>query len=314
MADKFQQQVFRFAPSPNGELHLGHAYSALLNFAMAQRAGGQMLLRIEDIDTARCTKLLEELMCEDLHWLGIEWKEEPRRQSQHFDDYQKALDELRTRGLIYPAFLSRGARKRYIAENSTPENPWPLDPDGAPLHPNIDLMRSEDERQALIKAGEPYAWRLDMNAALKEIDAALDFEETGAGPDGETGRIMCDPSRWGDVVLGRKETPTSYHLSVVIDDAVQNVTHVVRGRDLFFATSLHRLLQELFGLAAPIYHHHDLILADDGRKLSKSAADTSLRALRQKGCALHDIRCMVGFAATNRPKRQQKVKLQFKTV
>jgi len=295
MVDEILQPVLRFAPSPNGELHLGHAYSALLNFDMAQQDGGRLLLRFEDIDTGRCTPLLEEQMCDDLRWLGVEWDGEPRRQSQHFDDYQKALNGLKARGLIYPAFLSRGERKRYIAENSNPKETWPVDPDGAPLHPDIDLKRSEDKRQALIHAGEPYAWRLDMKAALRET-ATLDFAETGTGPDGETGRINCDPSVWGDVVLGRKETPTSYHLSVVLDDALQNITHVVRGYDLFHATSVHRLLQELLNITPPIYHHHDLILAEDGRKLSKSADDTSLRALRQKGCAPHDIRRMVGLA------------------
>lgn len=296
MVDDIQQPIFRFAPSPNGELHLGHAYSALLNFDLAKELDGRLLLRIEDIDQTRCSALLEEQMLEDLHWLGIEWEGEPRRQSEHFDDYHNALNKLKARGLIYPAFLSRGARNRYIAENTGPDKNWPRDPDGAFHYPDIDLNLSKDERLKRIDDGEPYAWRLDMNAALNEVDATLDYEETGLGPEGEMGRVISDPSSWGDVVLGRKETPTSYHLSVVVDDALQNITHVVRGQDLFYATSVHRLLQKLLGIAAPIYHHHALILAEDGRKLSKSADDTSLRALRLQGCTPHDVRQRVGLA------------------
>ncbi len=296
MVDDNSQPVFRFAPSPNGQLHLGHAYSALLNFDMARRAGGQLLLRIEDIDTTRCTPSLEEQMLDELHWLGIEWEDAPRRQSEHFGEYQKALDQLEERDLLYPAFMSRGEIKRYIAENSDPNTLWPKDPDGAPLYPDIDRGRDKPERLGLIASGRPYALRLDMKAALKAIGKRLAFEELGGGPQGEVGKVVCDPSLWGDVILGRKELPTSYHLSVVLDDALQNITHIVRGRDLFYATFVHRLLQELLGLRAPIYHHHDLILSDDGRKLSKSADDTSLRSLRNSGRTPDDIRHMVGLA------------------
>ncbi len=296
MVENISQPIFRFAPSPNGQLHLGHAYSALLNFDLARRAGGQLLLRIEDIDTTRCTPLLEEQMLDDLHWLGIEWEGAPRRQSEHFAEYQKALDQLAEQNLLYPAFMSRGEIKRYIADNSDANKPWPKDPDGAPLYPDIDRGRDKQHRLQLIASGKPYALRLDMKAALKTVGNALEFEELGGGPHGETGKVACDPLLWGDVILGRNELPTSYHLSVVLDDALQNITHIVRGRDLFFATFVHRLLQELLGLRAPIYHHHDLILSDDGRKLSKSADDTSLRTLRRSGRTPDDIRHMVGLA------------------
>ena len=290
-----ENSVFRFAPSPNGHLHLGHAYSALLNFDMAQELGGKFLLRIEDIDITRCNPILEEQMLEDLHWLGIEWDDEPRRQSEHFADYHSALDTLEIEDLIYPAFMSRGERNRVIANQTPTSGPWPSDPDGAPHYPDNDRCLSPDERQQRIDAGEPYALRLDMKAACDRVQFSLSFAETGTGPDGQTGQIACDPLQWGDVLLGRKEIPTSYHLSVVIDDALQNITHVVRGRDLFHATSVHRLLQELLGLAPPLYHHHDLVLADDGRKLSKSAEDTSIRSLREAGTTPQDIRRLIGL-------------------
>ena len=290
-----ENSVFRFAPSPNGHLHLGHAFSALLNFDMAQKLDGQFLLRIEDIDVTRCNPALEETMLEDMLWLGIKWDGEPRRQSEHFADYQSALDALEIEGLIYPAFLSRGERNRVILEQNKTDGSWPNDPDGAPHYPNYDRGLSPDERQERVDAGGPYALRLDMAAACDRLKSRLNFTETGSGPDGQTGRIYCNPRQWGDVLLGRKEIPTSYHLSVVIDDALQGITHVVRGRDLFHATSVHRLLQELLGFAPPLYHHHDLILDDDGRKLSKSAADTSIRSLRDAGTTPADIRRMVGL-------------------
>src|SRR5216683_206211 len=215
--------VFRFAPSPNGYLHLGHALSALLNFDMAQAAGGRLLLRIEDIDAARCRPDYERAIYDDLAWLGIVWEQPVRRQSAHFDDYRAALARLDAQGLVYPSFESRGEIARLVAEQER-QGAWPRDPDGAPLYP-----------------------------------------------------------AWGDVVLARKETPTSYHLSVVIDDALQGVTHVVRGQDLFWSTSVHRLLQALRGLPAPIYHHHRLILDAGGQKLSKSTRATALRSLREAG-------------------------------
>ena len=286
---------YRFAPSPNGELHLGHAYSALLNHKMARARGGTFLLRIEDIDRARCTLAFERGIAADLDFLGIDWDAAPRRQSQHFGDYGAALDALTAENLVYPAFLSRGEIRAFAARHAEEEGTlWPSDPDGAPLYPGLDRALSEDERQARIAAGEPFTWRLDMQAAMATL-GQLSFRESGGSPDGETGEIVIDPAAWGDVVLGRKDMPTSYHLAVVVDDALQGITHVVRGRDLFHATSVHRVLQALLGLPVPHYHHHALILGADGRKLSKSARDVSLAALRGAGLTAEDIRRMVGL-------------------
>ena len=282
--------VFRFAPSPNGYLHLGHALSALVNFDMARAAGGRFLLRIEDIDAARCRPHYEQAIYEDLAWLGITWEKPVRRQSAHLDDYRAALGQLD--GLLYPSFETRGEIARLVAERER-HAPWPRDPDGAPLYPGDARSLVAVERRRRMEAGEPYALRLDMAAALART-GALSWIETDCG--GKTTPVAASPQMWGDVVLARKETPTSYHLSVVIDDAEQGVTHVVRGQDLFAATSVHRVLQALFALAAPIYHHHRLILDADGQKLSKSTRATALRALRETGASSADIRRMVGLA------------------
>lgn len=284
--------VFRFAPSPNGALHLGHAYSALLNFHMARDAGGKFLLRIEDIDQSRCRPDLETQMLHDLEWLGIEWDEEPRRQSEHFKDYGDALETLQDAKLVYPAYMSRGEIKKSIAAKS---RPWPTDPDGAPLYPGNERDWPLSQHDLAVAENTPHSLRLNMTAALAHANVALAWQESGAGPNGETGTITAAPNAWGDVVLGRSDTPTSYHLSVVLDDALQGISHVVRGRDLFQATSVHRLLQKLLGLPQPQYHHHDLILADDGRKLSKSQHDTSITALREAGLTPADIARMVGL-------------------
>jgi len=285
--------VARFAPSPNGYLHLGHAYSALVNFDMARAASGRFLLRIEDIDATRCRPEFEQAIYEDLAWLGIAWEQEVRRQSDHLDAYGQALDALKARGLVYPSFESRGEVARLVAERER-RGPWPRDPDGAPLYPGNGRMLTEDERARRIAASDPYAWRLMMDAATVET-GALSWQETGAGPDDETGTVTARPEDWGDVVLARKDVPTSYHLSVVVDDALQGITHVIRGQDLFWSTSVHRLLQALLGLPTLVYHHHRLILDEDGRKLSKSNASTALRSLREAGATPEDIRTMVGL-------------------
>jgi glutamyl-Q tRNA(Asp) synthetase len=287
--------VFRFAPSPNGELHLGHAYSVLLNARMAEAAGGRLLLRIEDIDTTRCTPAFEDAIYRDLSWLGIVWEEPVRRQSDHFADYERALDALVDAGLAYPSFMSRGEARAMIAEAEGAGREWPRDPDGVPLFPTAERCLPERERRRRIAEGEPYAWRLDVEAALAHVGGPLFWQEEGAGPDGETGLIVADPVAWGDVVIARKEVATSYHVSVTVDDALQGVTHVVRGRDLYHATAVQRLLQQLLGLAAPVYVHHDLILGEDGRKLSKSRQDTGLSALRAAGLTPADIARMVGL-------------------
>lgn len=287
-----QKPVFRFAPSPNGPLHLGHALSAFLNRGMAQAAGGRLLLRIEDIDLTRCTPEFEQGIYTDLEWLGIAWETPVRRQSNHFAEYQAALKTLIDRGLAYPAFLTRGEVKARVAAAEAAGDPWPRDPDGSPLYPPDDRERSEDERQAMLASGIRHAWRLDIMKALDFIGVPLFWEETG---DGETGRIAADAARWGDVILSRSDAPSSYHLSVVIDDALQGVTHVVRGLDLYHATAVHRVLQTLLDLPAPVYHHHRLITDADGRKLSKSNGDTGLADLRAGGVTAHDIRHLLGL-------------------
>ena len=279
--------VFRFAPSPNGALHLGHAYSAILNFEMARETGGRLLLRMEDIDTERCSPALERAMLDDLAWLGLSWEEPVRRQSEHFADYEKALDALEAEGLVYRAYLSRSEIRRLVEAHEMTGTPWPRDPDGAPVYPGSREENGDDDA--------PYLLRLDMERALAWRGEPPEWIEDGSGPDGQSGRISADPAAWGDVVLARRDTPTSYNLSVVLDDALQGVTHVVRGRDLFHATSVHVLLQDLMGLPRPRYVHHDLVLAEDGRKLSKSNRDTSLRSLRAAGTTPEDIRRMIGL-------------------
>jgi glutamyl-Q tRNA(Asp) synthetase len=286
--------VFRFAPSPNGYLHLGHALSAMLNVDMARAAGGRLLLRMEDIDKARCRPHYEEAICEDLTWLGLRWEEPVRRQSAHFADYRAALVHLDRLGLVYPSFETRAEIVRLVARRDE-EGRWPRDPDGSPLYPGNARLLPPARRKAWMQSGKPYALRLDLAAAVART-GPLTFTETGAGPRAQTGTVSALPQSWGDVVLARKEMPTSYHLSVVIDDARQGVTHVVRGQDLFWATSVHRLLQALLGLPSPVYHHHRLVLDDAGLKLSKSTQSTSLRALRATGATAADIRAMVGLA------------------
>jgi glutamyl-Q tRNA(Asp) synthetase len=333
--------VFRFAPSPNGYLHLGHAFSVLLNADMAKAAGGRLLLRIEDIDEARCRPQYEKAICEDLAWLGVNWEQLVRRQSEHYDDYRAALHRLEEQGLVYPSFESRAEVATLVAARET-KSPWPRDPDGAPLYPGGAKTMAPAERERRIAAGAAYALRLDMQAALARIALSfrgasqrvratrgpminsvsepgiqtqpqslpldwgsapsarpgmtgLSWRESGQGPAGETGTVAADPAAWGDVILARKDTPTSYHLSVVVDDAAQGVTDVVRGRDLFPATGVHRLLQALLGLSVPRYHHHRLILDADGKMLSKSTAATGLRELRARGISPAEIRRLVGL-------------------
>jgi len=282
--------TFRFAPSPNGYLHLGHALSALINADMARAAGGRLLLRIEDIDATRCRPEFEAAIHEDLAWLGIAWEQPVRRQSEHFADYAAALARLDAQGLLYPSFESRSEIARLVSARG---EGWPRDPDGAPLYPGAAREMPLAERERRIAAGEPYALRLDTTRALARA-GALTFTETGA-PAGAQTAIAAMPQVWGDVVLARKETPTSYHLSVVVDDALQGITHVVRGQDLYQATSVHRVLQALLAFHPPLYHHHRLILDAEGKKLSKSTGATALRELRRQGKTPADIRRVVGL-------------------
>jgi len=285
--------VFRFAPSPNGYLHLGHACSALLNFDLARKSGGRLLLRIEDIDAARCRPEYEAAIYEDLAWLGMAWETPVRRQSEHFAAYRDAIEKLSAQGLIYPSFESRAEIARLV-EAREKDAPWPRDPDGAPLYPGTAKSQSPAKRQELMASGLPFALRLDMDAAIARA-GPLAWTEQGAGLAGETGEVAARPEAWGDVILARKETPTSYHLSVVIDDALQDVTDVVRGEDLFWSTSVHRLLQHLLGLPQPVYRHHPLVRDETGQKLSKSTQATGLRELRGAGATPAAIRRLIGL-------------------
>jgi glutamyl-Q tRNA(Asp) synthetase len=286
------QPVFRFAPSPNGELHLGHALSALIGFEQARAAGGRFLLRIEDIDKGRTRPQYVAGIYEDLAWLGLTWEEPVVLQSQRFPAYRAAARRLEEMGLLYPCFATR-AEIELAGENAA------RDPDGALLYPGLYKARDAAEVARRKAAGEPFALRIDMAKAMaltnqRLAGARLQFTELAADGAGE--EIVAQPERWGDAVIVRKDVPASYHLAVVIDDAWQGVTHATRGRDLLAATDLHRLLQVLLDLPTPLYHHHRLITDEAGRKLAKSARDTSLKSLRERGLRPADIRRLVGLA------------------
>ncbi|MBE7185913.1 MAG: tRNA glutamyl-Q(34) synthetase GluQRS [Methylobacterium mesophilicum] len=270
--------VFRFAPSPNGRLHLGHALSAGLNARMAERAGGRFLLRVEDIDRERSKPELERAMLDDLRWLGLRWEEPVRRQSDHMAEYEAALERLKGMGLVYPGFMSRGAIRARTADPA-----WPRDPDGAQLYPSDDRRLGEAECMQRIANGEPHGWRLDTCEAMKRVGVPLSWQEWTSEGLTESRRVAAQPEEWGDVLIARSTVPTSYHLSVVVDDALQGVSHVVRGQDLYHATSVHRLLQNLLGLPAPRYFHHRLVLGQDGRKLAKSEGSAGIGTLREAG-------------------------------
>ena len=287
--------VFRFAPSPNGHLHLGHAFSALTAYEAARALGARFMLRIEDIDTARCRPEFTQAIFEDLAWLGLEWEEPVRRQSEHFDDYAKALARLDAAGLLYPCYATRGEIAAAVARRERAGEAWPRDPDGAPLYPGLHRGLGPIERAALEAQGRRPALRLKTDEAIGRAGTGLAWRELGPDPTGAAERVEARPQAWGDVVLARRDVPTSYHLAVVVDDALQGVTHVVRGRDLYQATAVHRLLQRLLALPEPVYRHHRLILDGQGRKLSKSAGDTALRELRSAGATPADIRRLVGL-------------------
>ncbi|WP_186419831.1 tRNA glutamyl-Q(34) synthetase GluQRS [Bosea sp. CS1GBMeth4] len=287
--------VFRFAPSPNGRLHLGHAYSALLNERLAKRCHGRLLLRIEDIDLTRCRPEFEQGIRDDLAWLGISFAPNPRRQSEHFEEYRRALDRLDAMGLVYPCFCSRQEVKAAVRRREAGTGvPWPHDPDGAPLYPRTCRGSSDDAVRRRREAGDAHVLRLAMDRALArtagEPLAYRLFDESGAERE-----VAVEPARWGDVVLARRDVPTSYHLSVVVDDAVQGVSHVVRGRDLEAATDIHVLLQRLLGLLTPRYHFHPLLSDESGQKLAKSRSSRSLADLRAQGATPEAVRRQLGF-------------------
>lgn len=284
--------VTRFAPSPNGELHLGHALSAIVGHDWARRHGGRFLVRVEDIDLSRTREPYVALIRTDLEWLGLDWERPELRQSEHLADYRAAAARLEALGLLYPCFATRAE----ILE-AAKARPEAVDPDGAPLYPGLSKALPKDDVARRIAAGERHALRIDMDRALAHAaeltgGAPLAFTELDA--DGCPRRVLAEPARWGDAVVVRKDAPASYHLAVVVDDARQGVTHVTRGLDLFPATHLHRLLQVLLGLPEPLYHHHRLITDGDGRKLSKSLRDTSLRQLREAGVTAAEVRRRIG--------------------
>jgi glutamyl-Q tRNA(Asp) synthetase len=276
------RRVFRFAPSPNGYVHRGHAYSALLNQHAAEATGGRMLLRIEDIDMARARPEFEAAIYEDLAWLGLRWEEPVLRQRERFEVYGEALAALDRLGLLYPAFLTRGEIRARVTEAEASGEEWPRDPDGGSHYPGDERDWPEARSKAVIESGKPYALRLDMGRALAEV-RPLGWREAdplGAVPPHAQ---AADPAAWGDVVLARKELPASYHIAVVVDDAYQGVTDIVRGLDLKPSTSVHRLLQTLLGLPEPRYFHHALILDETDAKLSKSRGSETIRAWREAG-------------------------------
>ena len=278
--------VTRFAPSPTGLLHRGHAFSALTAHRAARDAGGRFILRIEDIDRTRCRPEYEAAILQDLAWLGLEWENPVRRQSDHMADYGAVLRELAERGLLYRCFRTR----REIAEAI----------EAAP-HGAMEAWRGSPlpaaEEQRRLEAGEAYAWRLSLDAAQRALGGfdRLTFTEQGRGPDGEQGVIQARPELGGDVVLARKDVAVAYHLAVVHDDALQGVTHVIRGEDLFEATHVQRLLQALLGLPTPIYRHHRLLTGPDGRRFAKRDGAQTLRSLREAGMTAPELRAEMGF-------------------
>ena len=277
----------RFAPSPTGLLHKGHALSALTAAKVARDLGGRLIVRIEDIDAERSRPEFEAAIYEDLAWLGLEWETPVRRQSEYLDAYAAALDQLRERGLVYRCFKTRA---EVLADIGRAPHETPTPYVGAPL--------AQADEAARMAFGDPFAWRLSMAAARAALSAAwdeLDFVEDGRGPAGEHGRQPARPELSGDVILGRKGLGVAYHLAVVVDDALQGVTHVVRGADLFEAVPVQRLLQALLGLPTPTYHHHALLLGPDGKRLAKRDRAETLRALRASGVTPQALKAELGF-------------------
>ena len=279
-----REVVTRFAPSPTGSLHLGHAHSALAGWRRAREAGGRFLLRIEDIDPGRCRPEFAAAIPEDLAWLGLDWDGAVRVQSRHLPEYRAALDALRERGLLYPCFCTRAEIAREVAESASA----PHGPDGV-QYPGTCRRLSMGERAERMARGDAHSLRLDMARALAEAPADLSYVEEGEG------RLRCDPARFGDVVLARKDAPASYHLCVTHDDALQGVTTVTRGADLRAATDVHRLLQALMGWPEPAYAHHPLLTDASGRRLAKRDRATTLRDLRAAGLTAEEVRRMAGF-------------------
>lgn len=275
--------VTRFAPSPTGYLHLGHAFSALIAWRRAREAGGRFLLRLEDIDPGRCRPNFAAAILDDLAWLGLDWDGEVRVQSRHLAEYRDALDGLAARGLVYPCFCTRADILRELQQSAAA----PHAPNGAPVYPGTCRGLSADERGARVAAGAPFALRLDMAKARATAPGTLSFLEEAEG------EIPCRPEQFGDVVLARKDAPASYHLCVSHDDAAQGVTLVTRGEDLKPATHLHRMLQALMGWPTPVYAHHPLLTDAAGRRLAKRDRAATLRELRAGGRSPAELRGVV---------------------
>lgn len=285
--------VTRFAPSPTGLLHLGHAYSAMRTFETAKAAGGQCLLRIEDIDQTRCKPEYESAILDDLKWMGFDWPGPVRRQSEHMDEYQGVIGTLAEAGLVYRCFKTRKEIAEDIAR--APHQPGE-GPDGV-IYPGPSQPMSADEEAERLEKGEAFAWRLSIAACrehLSESFNSLMFIEEGAGPDGESGLVLAKPDLMGDVILARKDIGTSYHIAACHDDAQQGVTHVIRGEDLFFTTHLHVLIQKLMGWPKPVYRHHKLVLDQDGKRFAKRDESMTLKALCEAGITPSELKQMAG--------------------
>ena len=277
--------ITRFAPSPTGYMHLGHAFSALNAWQRARDAGGQFLLRLEDIDPTRCRPEYAAAIQEDLAWLGLYWDGAVRVQSAHLPDYQDVLSAMTDRKLLYPCFCTRAEIMREVAASAGA----PHGPDGAPLYPGTCRRLTPSERGDRVAANERFALRLNMQAALQATQGrgGLFFDEEAEG------LVACHPERFGDIVLARKDAPASYHLCVTHDDALQGVTLVTRGMDLKPATDLHRLLQVLMNWPAPRYAHHRLVAGGDGSRLAKRHGAATLRSYRAEGASARAIREMI---------------------
>ncbi|WP_409020078.1 tRNA glutamyl-Q(34) synthetase GluQRS [Brevundimonas vesicularis] len=280
--------VTRFAPSPTGRLHRGHAFSALTAWTAAREAGGRFVLRIEDIDPTRCRPEHEAAILEDLAWLGLDWEQPVRRQSDHLDDYARVVETLRQRGLVYRCFRTR---KQLLDEiGHAPHGPAEAARPGP---------HTPDEEAALLAQGLPFAWRLSLDRARQALGEArwndLFFVEEGEGPGGETGLVRARPETAGDVVLARKDAGTAYHLAVTHDDALQGISHVIRGQDLFEATHIQCLIQALMDWPRPLYRHHRLLTGPDGRRYAKRDRSVTLAELREAGLTPRALRAELGF-------------------
>jgi glutamyl-Q tRNA(Asp) synthetase len=284
----------RFAPSPNGYLHLGHAFSAIVGQNLASKNNGKFFLRIEVIDIGRCKKGFEDSIYDDLAWLKIKYEKDVRRQSEFFSNYESYIRKLRDLNLIYPCWASRSEIKKEIKKNLTSLSSWPIDPDGQYIYPGIYKEISKVKKSNMMLSGIDFSWRLDINKAIayaqEKYGKKITYNEIGLEP---KGKKNIEPSLYGDFVIGRKEMPTSYHLSVTIDDAEQGINLVTRGLDLYPATSIHRLLQIILNLPETSWYHHNLLREGGGIKLAKSNNSTSIKSLREEGVSREKILSMV---------------------